>query len=70
MSGGSVLFAAGRAACGPFPADSTLHRFSRHVLVDYSSRKADKGNSKGQKVEKDGTPRRRDGRPARASTTP
>ena len=33
LPGGLIPFAACKAACGPFSADSTRRRFNRHVLV-------------------------------------
>ena len=33
---GLILFAAGKAAYGSFPADSTHHRFNRYALADHA----------------------------------
>ena len=36
---GLILFAAGKAAYGSFPADSTHHRFNRYALADHAGGK-------------------------------
>ena len=47
-----IRFTAVETVYGTFSADSTYHRFNRHVLIDYTK----KGNARGQKAGKNDAP--------------